>query len=54
MAITLFKPELDQWKPGEHNGTFRGNNLAFVTAAESLNYWADIRLKKIFRRKLML
>src|SRR5699024_1825704 len=26
MALTLFKPELDVWTPGEHNGTFRGNN----------------------------
>jgi diaminobutyrate-2-oxoglutarate transaminase len=39
MAITLIKPEYDQWEPGEHNGTFRGNNLAFLTAAEALNYW---------------
>ena len=29
MAITLIKPEYDKWEPGEHNGTFRGNNLAF-------------------------
>lgn len=41
-AIVLLKPELDQWKPGEHNGTFRGNNLAFVTAKAALeHYWAD-------------
>lgn len=40
MAITLMKPELDQWEPGEHNGTFRGNNHAFVTAAEAIDtYW---------------
>lgn len=39
MALTLIKPELDRWKPGEHNGTFRGNNLAFVAASEALNYW---------------
>nr|AAZ57191.1 diaminobutyric acid aminotransferase [Halobacillus dabanensis] len=39
MAITLIKPEYDIWGPGEHNGTFRGNNLAFVTAAEALNHW---------------
>jgi diaminobutyrate-2-oxoglutarate transaminase len=39
-AATLFKPELDQWSPGEHNGTFRGHNLAFVTAATALDvYW---------------
>ncbi|MEC0206181.1 diaminobutyrate--2-oxoglutarate transaminase [Paenibacillus lautus] len=39
MAITLIKPETDIWEPGEHNGTFRGNNLGFVAAAEALNYW---------------
>jgi diaminobutyrate-2-oxoglutarate transaminase len=42
MAMVLMKPELDIWKPGEHNGTFRGNNLAFVTArAALLHYWSD-------------
>ncbi len=39
-AIALLKPELDQWSPGEHNGTFRGHNLAFVTATAALDvYW---------------
>jgi diaminobutyrate-2-oxoglutarate transaminase len=42
MALTLFKPELDVWTPGEHNGTFRGNNPAFVTATAALEqYWTD-------------
>ena len=42
MALTLFRPELDQWKPGEHNGTFRGNNHAFITAAAALeHFWKD-------------
>ena len=35
-AILLFKPELDMWKPGEHNGTFRGNNPAFVAAKAAI------------------
>src|SRR3546814_15145011 len=35
-ALTLLRPELDQWSPGEHNGTFRGNNHAFVTATAEL------------------
>jgi diaminobutyrate-2-oxoglutarate transaminase len=40
LAITLCKPELDVWEPGEHNGTFRGNNHAFVTATAALeHYW---------------
>ncbi|MEJ2761540.1 MAG: diaminobutyrate--2-oxoglutarate transaminase [Gammaproteobacteria bacterium] len=42
LAVTLIKPEYDQWKPGEHNGTFRGNNHAFVTATEAIRrYWSD-------------
>ncbi|KJY86461.1 diaminobutyrate--2-oxoglutarate aminotransferase [Vibrio neptunius] len=42
MAVVLMKPELDIWSPGEHNGTFRGNNHAFVTATQALEmYWAD-------------
>ncbi|MFP8887219.1 diaminobutyrate--2-oxoglutarate transaminase [Streptomyces mangrovi] len=47
MALTLFRPGLDVWEPGEHNGTFRGNNPAFVTAAATLNtYWADGQMEK--------
>lgn len=41
MALVLFKPELDLLRPGEHNGTFRGNNLAFVAARAALQYWKD-------------
>ncbi|NEQ69822.1 MAG: diaminobutyrate--2-oxoglutarate transaminase [Symploca sp. SIO2D2] len=40
MAVVLIRPELDCWKPGEHSGTFRGNNLAFVTATAAIEeYW---------------
>ncbi|MCP8899799.1 diaminobutyrate--2-oxoglutarate transaminase [Gilvimarinus xylanilyticus] len=39
MALLLMRPELDQWQPGEHTGTFRGNNLAFVAATEALSFW---------------
>lgn len=40
-ALTLFRPELDIWSPGEHNGTFRGNNHAFVTATATLrHFWS--------------
>ncbi|WP_406445678.1 diaminobutyrate--2-oxoglutarate transaminase [Streptomyces sp. NBC_01613] len=41
MALTLVRAELDLLGPGEHSGTFRGNNLAFVTAAACLEHWAD-------------
>ncbi|MFH5228636.1 diaminobutyrate--2-oxoglutarate transaminase [Antrihabitans spumae] len=42
MALTLMKPELDIWGPGEHNGTFRGFNPGFVTSKAALDhYWSD-------------
>ena len=51
-AMVLFKPEHDIWKPGEHNGTFRGNNLAFVTAEAAINhYWSDDLFSKEVKRK---
>lgn len=41
-ALTLMRPDLDVWSPGEHNGTFRGNNHAFVTATAALReFWGD-------------
>jgi diaminobutyrate-2-oxoglutarate transaminase len=36
MSLVLYRPELDALKPGEHTGTFRGNQLAFVAAARAL------------------
>ena len=51
-AVVLFRPELDQWKPGEHNGTFRGNNFAFVTAKAAIDYyWSDHSFSKEVKRK---
>src|SRR5690625_5981373 len=41
MAITFINPEHDIWEPGEHNGTFRGNNLAFIAATEALSNWEN-------------
>ena len=39
-AIVLIERSVDQWRPGEHNGTFRGNNHAFVTGAAAFeHYW---------------
>ena len=35
LAIVLLKEELDKWKPGEHNGTFRGNQLSFIAGKAS-------------------
>jgi diaminobutyrate-2-oxoglutarate transaminase len=52
LALVLLKPEYDQWKPGEHNGTFRGNNHAFVTARAALeHFWCDDAFAAAVRRK---
>lgn len=51
-AVVLIRPDLDQWKPGEHNGTFRGNNHAFVTAKAAIDqYWSDDKFSKDVKRK---
>lgn len=51
-AIVLIKRSLDQWKPGEHNGTFRGNNHAFVTATAMLKtYWSTEDFSKSIQAK---
>lgn len=51
LALTLIKPEYDIFTPGEHNGTFRGHNLAFVTATESLNFWENDEFEKSIAEK---
>ena len=45
-ALTLFRSELDVWEPGEHNGTFRGNNPAFVTGTAALDFWTGEGMEK--------
>lgn len=55
LALDLIKPEHDIWDPGEHNGTFRGFNGAFVTATETLNrFWRDDTFEKEVERKAAL
>lgn len=47
LALTLIRPDLDVWRPGEHNGTFRGFNPAFVTGAAALRaFWRDDALQR--------
>lgn len=45
MSLLLLKPELDIFKPGEHNGTFRGNQMAFVGAQAALEYREKVDLE---------
>lgn len=51
LAVVLMKPEHDVWAPGEHNGTFRGYNPAFVTATAALGFWKDDTLTRQTARK---
>ncbi len=50
-ALTLMRPDLDVWEPGEHNGTFRGHNPAFVTGTAALDYWVGEGLTPEIDRK---
>ena len=51
LSLVLMKPELDMWKSGEHTGTFRGNNLAFVAATQLFNYWKMDELEREIKKK---
>lgn len=51
-AALLIKPEHDIWGPAEHNGTFRGNTHAFVTARVAIEkFWADDAFQKSIAAK---
>ncbi|WP_069472673.1 diaminobutyrate--2-oxoglutarate transaminase [Candidatus Marithrix sp. Canyon 246] len=51
-SLALYKPELDVWEPAEHNGTFRGNQLAFVTGTAALeHYWSNNKLVDEIKQK---
>lgn len=50
-AVTLFRPELDIWSPGEHNGTFRGNQLAMVAAKAGLEFMLENHIEDECKRK---
>jgi diaminobutyrate-2-oxoglutarate transaminase len=52
LSVVLLKPEYDVWKPGQHNGTFRGNNMAFVSATAALeHYWSDGKFQASIEKK---
>lgn len=56
MSLLLIRPDHDVWEPGQHNGTFRGNNLAFISARVALEeFWADDNFAgQVGRRSLLL
>ena len=55
MSLVLVRPEYDIWKSGEHNGTFRGNNHAFVTATAALeHFWSDDSFQSSIQHKAQI
>lgn len=54
MALLLLKPEHDIWRPAEHNGTFRGNQMAFVAASAALDVLKNDKVLDEVRRKDMV
>ena len=53
-AMNLLKDHLDCWNAGEHNGTFRGNNLAFITGAKASENWKTGEFQKSVQEKALL
>lgn len=51
MALLLIDPDKDIWKPAEHNGTFRGNQLAFVAGKAAIEYMVEHKLYEEAARK---
>jgi diaminobutyrate-2-oxoglutarate transaminase len=51
MSLLLIRRQLDQWAPGQHTGTFRGNQLAFVAATAVLEHWREGALERQMEEK---
>lgn len=51
MALLLIRPDLDIFRPAEHNGTFRGNQLSFIGGTAGINYFVEHHLDEEVRRK---
>ncbi len=55
MALMLVRPEHDIFGPAEHNGTFRGNTHAFVTARVAIEkFWSDSSFQEEIASKARL
>ena len=54
MALLLIKPEYDIFRPAEHNGTFRGNQLSFIGATAGIEYFVNHAMDQEVKRKEQL
>jgi diaminobutyrate-2-oxoglutarate transaminase len=44
LSVIIYHKKFDQWQPGAHIGTFRGNQLAMATGLASLKYMKQYNL----------
>lgn len=51
LSMVLFKPELDKWEPGQHTGTFRGNQLSLVAGKAGLEIFVEENVEAETKRK---
>jgi len=55
LALVLVRPEHDVFGPAEHNGTFRGNTHAFVTARTAIyKFWSDDKFQQELAHKTVM
>ncbi|OSQ53474.1 diaminobutyrate--2-oxoglutarate transaminase [Marivita geojedonensis] len=55
MAMVLVKPDYDIFGPAEHNGTFRGNTHAFVTARVAIEkFWSNDAFQRELSEKAQI
>jgi len=47
LSVLVYRGELDQWKPGAHAGTFRGNQMAMATGSATIRH---IRAERLHER----
>lgn len=46
LAIIVYDQSLDEWSPGAHSGTFRGNQLAMAAGIATMRYIRENRLEE--------
>lgn len=51
LSVLLLKDKIDVFKPGEHNGTFRGFQLSMVAAKSGLKYYNENHIDEEVQKK---
>ncbi|WP_028775957.1 aspartate aminotransferase family protein [Shimazuella kribbensis] len=46
LSVVVYDKDLDQWNPGAHAGTFRGNQMAMATGTATIKYIRANNLEK--------